>query len=52
MLWESWPKVSLGFFPKMLRKNPNELFGQPSIRYGLLFFSSCKGEKYMCLLYD
>ena len=25
-----WPKSSFWFFCKMLRKNPNELFGQPN----------------------
>ena len=26
-----WPKSLFGFFHKLLRKNPNELFGQPNI---------------------
>lgn len=25
-----WPKISFGFFSRSLRKNPNELYGQPN----------------------
>ena len=28
-----WPKTAFGFFRNILRKNPNEFFGQPSILY-------------------
>ena len=27
-----WPKISLGFFHKLLSKNPNEPFGQPKYK--------------------
>ena len=31
-----WPKSSFGFSCKILRKNPNELFGQPNTYIGFL----------------
>ena len=34
-----WPKISFGFFCKMLRKNPDELFGQ-SNNYNVIFYYS------------
>ena len=43
-----WPKSLVGFFRKMLQKNPNELFGQPNsclVDKGIKF----QGEVYFSL---
>jgi len=37
-----WPKNLFRFLHTILQKNPNELFGQPSVLYGLPKESTCQ----------
>ena len=36
-----WPKILFHFFRNILQKNPNELFGQPSIYYDRYGLTTC-----------
>ena len=38
-----WPRISFGFFHKMLQKNLNKLFGQPNVRVRVCVFLSVCG---------